>query len=76
MTTKEPMTLHIWNQRRPGEPEYTDKPLPVGTRVKIVMVSRFSDVGITDDLNAENGYHLRVNIADFEQKFENFSNEP
>lgn len=76
MTTKEPMTLHIWNQRRHDEPEYTDKPLPVGTRVKIVMVSRFGDVGITDDLTAENGYHLRVNIDELEQKFENFSNEP
>lgn len=76
MTTKEPITLKIWNQRRHGEPEYTDKPLPVGTRVKIVMVSRFGDVGITDDLSVENGYHLRIDIADLEQKFENFSNEP
>lgn len=76
MTTKEPMTLNVWNQRRPGEPEYTDKPLPVGTRVKIVMVSRFGDVGITDDLTAENGYHLRVNIDELEQKFENFGNKP
>lgn len=76
MTTKEPMTLKIWNQRRHGEPEYTDKPLPIGTRVKIVMVSRFGDVGITDDLTAENGYHLRVNIDELDQKFENPSNEP
>lgn len=76
MTTKEPMTLKIWNQRRPGEPEYTEKVLPVGTRVKIVMVSRFNDVGITDDLTAETGYHLRIDIPDLQQKFENFSNEP
>lgn len=76
MTTKEPITLNIWNQRRPGEPEYTDKPLPIGTRVKIVMVSRFRDVGITDDLTTEYGYHLRINISELEQKFENFSNEP
>lgn len=76
MTTKEPMTLKIWNQRRRNEPEYTDKPLPVGTRVKIVMASRFGDVGITDDLAAEHGYHLRVDIGELEQKFQNFSNEP
>lgn len=76
MTTKEPITLRIWNQRRFGEPEYTDKALPPGTRVKIVMASRFGDVGITDDLTVENGYHLRVDISELEQKFENFSNEP
>lgn len=33
---------------------------PAGTPVKVVMVSRFWDVGITDDLGAENGYHARV----------------
>ena len=76
MTTKEPITLKIWNQRRPGEPEYTEKPLPVGTRVKIVMASRMGDVGITDDLSAEHGYHLRIDISELEQKFENFGNEP
>lgn len=76
MTTKEPITLKIWNQRRPGEPEYTEKPLPVGTRVKIVMASRMGDVGITDDLSAELGYHLRIDISELEQKFENFGNEP
>lgn len=80
MTTKEPITLKIWNghswQRMGKESEYTDKPLPIGTRVKIVMVSRFGDVGITDDLTSENGYHLRIDISELEQKFENFGNEP
>jgi hypothetical protein len=76
MTTKAPLSLSIWNQRRANEPEYTEKPLPIGTRVKIVMVSRFGDVGITDDLTADNGYHLRIDIPELDQKFENFSNEP
>lgn len=76
MTTKVPMTLKIWNQRRHGEPKFTDKPLSVGTRVKIVMVSRFGDVGITDDLTAENGCHLRIDIDKLPEMFENFGMEP
>jgi hypothetical protein len=76
MTTKEPLILRIWNQRRPNEPEYTERVLPVGTRVKIVMASRMGDVGITDNLEADNGYHLRIMIDELEQKFENFSDKP
>jgi len=76
MTTKKPITLKIWNQRRPGEPEYTNKDLPVGTRVKIVMASRFGHVGITDDLTAETDYHYGIKIEDLDQECENFGNEP
>lgn len=75
MTTKVPVNLRIYNNRKPSEPE-TIKPLPIGTRVKIVMVSRFEDVGITDDLTAETGYHARIAINELEEKFENFSMDP
>jgi hypothetical protein len=34
--------------------------VPAGTRVKVVMVSRMGDVGITDNLKADTGYHYRV----------------
>lgn len=33
---------------------------PAGTRVRVVMASRFGDVGITDDLKATSGYHYRT----------------
>jgi hypothetical protein len=33
---------------------------PAGTRVKIVMVSRMGDVGVTEDLTKENGYGVRL----------------
>lgn len=59
-----PLVLQKWNQRRPGEPEYTEVPIPAGTPLKIVMVSRFGDVGLTDDLDAVNGYHIRVFPSD------------
>ena len=35
-----------------------------GKRVRVVMASRFGDVGITNDLKAERGYDLRVSIED------------
>lgn len=34
--------------------------LKAGTRVKVVMVSRFGDCGITTDLKKTNGYSTRV----------------
>lgn len=51
-----------WNQGKPGLPAFSDIPLDAGARVKIVMVSRFGDVGITNDLTAETGYHARVEL--------------
>lgn len=34
-----------------------------GQRVRIVMASRFGDVGITTNLTTEHGYHKRVAVA-------------
>ncbi len=38
-----------------------------GKWVRIVMVSRFGDVGVTDNLDAENGYRLRVYLPELSQ---------
>lgn len=35
-----------------------------GKKVRIVMASRLGDVGITEKLDAENGYSTRVAVAD------------
>ena len=67
-----------WNGHdfaRGGLPEYTDVPLPRGSRVKVVSVSRFYDCGITNDLSAKNGYIARVDpgillLADREETLE------
>lgn len=40
--------------------------IPAGTPVKVVMVSRFGDCGITTDLKAENGYDSRVQPEELE----------
>lgn len=46
------------------EPKIREHILPRGARVRVVMASRFGDVGITDNLEAENGYGARVFIPE------------
>lgn len=58
---RQPVRLRIWNGHN-TDPEFTERLLPTGTMVKIVMVSRFGDVGITDDLTAQVGYHARIDL--------------
>jgi hypothetical protein len=62
---------HYLGYSKGGEPQFREVPCEAGQRVKIVMVSRFGDVGITEDLNAEVGYGARVQLDDLC----NFSNE-
>ena len=67
-TVKEPTKFRDWDGKRDlhGAPVFVERWVPAGTKVKIVMVSRFGDVGITDDLNAEQGYCARVDLSDLE----------
>jgi len=60
VTTAGPLTLIKWNGRHPVEKNSTEHEVPVGTTLKIVMMSRMEDFGLTDDLTAETGYHVRV----------------
>ena len=50
-----------WDENKPVT---VDHEIPEGTTVKIVMWSRFGDVGITDDLEADCGYGARVNLSE------------
>lgn len=43
-----------------GTLRFDPVPMPAGTIVKVVMVSRFGDCGITTNLDALNGYDARV----------------
>jgi hypothetical protein len=47
-----------------GKPNMRDVPIPAGQRVRVVMASRFGDVGIGIDLNAEHGYLIRLAVED------------
>lgn len=66
VTTAKKLTLKKWNGKHPSSDEsnYEVKLIYPGTTLKIVMVSRFGDCGLTDDLNAINGYHIRVEFDD------------
>ncbi len=60
-----PLTMsHYAGHWEGGKPVMVNTECVAGQRVKIVMVSRFGDVGITEDLEAENGYGARVDIED------------
>lgn len=62
---KKPVEMkHYIQQWKDGEPQFDTVMCPAGTRVKIVMVSRFGDVGITEDLEAETGYGARVALSE------------
>lgn len=49
-----------WDGNEPAMDEYD---VPAGTTVRIVMVSRFGDVGITEKLQNETGYGKRLDIS-------------
>lgn len=53
-----------WNS---GSPVMKTHIIYKGTVVRIVMVSRFGDVGITDDLDKQYGYEARISFDDIEE---------
>lgn len=72
-TVKQATKLYEWEGHRRderGEPIMVERWIPAGTKVKIVMVSRFGDIGITDDLTAEYGYSARVGLEKLEPSVE------
>jgi hypothetical protein len=60
-TLRRPVGFRTWHGHG-ASPEFTYRTEPAGTKVKIVMVSRLGDVGITTDLDAEYGYDARVDL--------------
>lgn len=44
------------------QPIMRESVIPAGTVVRVVMASRFGDVGISTDLNKDRGYIARVSI--------------
>lgn len=63
VTTTEPIPMGSKDDKGPwgGNP---DRVIPPGSTIKIVMVSRMGDCGLTDDLTAETGYHVRLDWND------------
>jgi len=57
-TTKD-LEMNVWNGKHPVEENSTSHICKKGTKVLVWMVSRFGDVGVTDNLIDANGYHVR-----------------
>jgi len=63
VTVEKQVTLKHW-QGHGADPEYVEEIIPPGRTLKIVMVSRFGDCGLTNELKAVNGYSARLNFND------------
>jgi hypothetical protein len=57
------VTLYHWNGGGKN-PEFREEVLPPGTRINVVMASRFGDVGITNNMGAVQGYEARIQCVD------------
>ena len=63
---KKDVEMHVWNQRHPVEENTAVHICKAGTRVRVWMVSRFGDVGVTDNLDNPHGYDARIDPEDIE----------
>ena len=57
--TKKDFEMKVWNGIHPVEENTTTHICKAGTRVRVWMVSRFGDAGITDNLKNPKGYDCR-----------------
>lgn len=69
-TTKD-LEMNVWNGTHPVEGNTTKHICKAGTKVRVWMVSRFGDVGVTDNLENPKGYDVRgldadVDLTDYE----------
>ncbi len=66
VTTTVPLPMDEWNGNHFPSVEANTKThtIPAGATLKVVMVSRFGDCGLSDDLDADYGYGLRIAFED------------
>lgn len=50
--------------------------IKAGTRMRVVMASRLGDIGLTVNLDKENGYQVRVPTDWFDTHLSDMSNTP
>lgn len=58
-TTTKDFEMSVWNGTHPVEENSKKHICKAGTRVRVWMVSRFGDAGITDNLKDPHGYDCR-----------------
>ena len=59
-TTVCPVKLITWNGTLPAADNMQESIVPAGTTLKIVMVSKFNDFGLTDLLDETHNFKVRV----------------
>lgn len=64
-TTKD-VEMNVWNGNHPVDDNMTKHMCKSGTRVRVWAVSRFGDVGITDNIETPTGYDARGLDADID----------
>lgn len=64
--TVKDIEMNVWNGKHPVEPNCIKHICKAGTRVRVWMVSRFGDVGITDNIENPKGYDVRGLDADLD----------
>ena len=69
-TTKD-VEMRVWGGLHPPEQNTSNHICKAGTKVRVWMVSRFGDVGVTDNLETPKGYDARgldadVDLTDYE----------
>lgn len=69
-TTRD-LEMSSWNGKHPVDKNITNHVCKSGTKVRVWMVSRFGDVGVTDNLQNPKGYNIRgldadVDLIDYE----------
>lgn len=63
--TKKDFTMSVWNGKYPVDQNINKHICEAGNKVRVWMVSRLGDIGITDNLDNPNGYDCRgVKIDD------------
>lgn len=64
-TTKD-FKMNVWNGEHPVDENMKSHICKAGTKVRVWMVSRFGDVGVTDNLDNPIGYDVRGLDADLD----------
>lgn len=69
--TQKDLEMSVWNGTHQVDDNTTKHICKAGTKVRVCMVSRFGDVGVTENLETPEGYDVRgldadIDLADYE----------
>jgi hypothetical protein len=62
-TLKEDCEGTKWNEKHPVDDNLIPIVFKKDSKVRITMISRLGDIGITDELDKQFGYHARIEVS-------------